>query len=147
MVPIALLFFISCSSDETDKGHDGIWDLTEINVTFPVDNNNDGIFSSNIMQELPCLSGTMELEGDLWSMRNWSGWVFRTTPEGEFIAWECFRTPGSSNSGTISRVDETSFYISSDLFLVSGNKMVITNGKPNPNTEGPDWTTAVLTRR
>ncbi len=58
-----ILFFllISCTSDDVnvDDSHIvGIWKLTEWNVKTPLDLNNDGIASSNLLTEFGCLNGS-----------------------------------------------------------------------------------------
>ena len=47
----------------------GLWDLTEVNVNPPQDLNEDGTTSTNLLNELDCLSGELLINGDLqWSL-------------------------------------------------------------------------------
>lgn len=62
-----VLNFISCSSDDNGGGGQegiefaGTWVLTEINVSAPIDANNDGTTSSNLLDEVDCLRDTLVL--------------------------------------------------------------------------------------
>jgi hypothetical protein len=82
-VVFSCLFFIflmvSCGSD--DSGDDmvadevqviGIWDLAEVNVSSAQDIDMDGTSSTNLMDELDCISGTILIDGD-------SVWIFEQT--------------------------------------------------------------------
>jgi len=70
-VPVILLFLnfiiISCSNDdgpitesEISKAS-GAYELIELNVNPPQDINGDGVASSNLIDELSCISGTLSL--------------------------------------------------------------------------------------
>lgn len=43
----------------------GLWDLVEVNVSPSQDLNNDGTMSTNLINELDCISGTLLIDGDL----------------------------------------------------------------------------------
>lgn len=66
----SMLFVVSCSEDESDdNGFSsaelvGTWDLVEVNVNTEVDLDGDGSFSSNLMDEEPCISGSIVLRDD-----------------------------------------------------------------------------------
>jgi hypothetical protein len=70
-----VLLFLSCSSDDPsdeEKGVDarfvGTWELAEVNVSEPIDTNDDGTTTSNLMTEVDCLRDTMVLtENSTWS--------------------------------------------------------------------------------
>lgn len=68
----ALLLIVSCNTDDGVEGIPppnfevlGLWDLVEVNVNPAQDLNMDGTASTNLMDELDCLSGTLLIDGDL----------------------------------------------------------------------------------
>lgn len=67
---VTLVF--ACSLDDGVEGIPppnfdviGLWDLVEVNVSPSQDVDNDGTSSSNLMNELDCISGTLLIDGDL----------------------------------------------------------------------------------
>ena len=72
IVPLFTIF-VSCSSD--DGGTEmqtapvvGVWNLTEANISIPQDPNEDGTASTNMVDELPCLTGTLTVDASgVWS--------------------------------------------------------------------------------
>ena len=70
---IFTLFLSSCSSDDNgdtqiDTAAVGTWLLTELNINPPQDINMDGNTTSNILEELPCATGTIIINEDgTWS--------------------------------------------------------------------------------
>ncbi len=74
-----LLCLISLFGCNLDDGVDGIappnfavvglWDLSEVVMNPPQDLNEDGISSTNLLDELDCLVGALLIDGDLqWSL-------------------------------------------------------------------------------
>ena len=68
------LLLFSCSSDDNDPGVEepsaalGTWQLTELNINPPQDIDMDGTPTSNILDELPCATGSIVIEEDgTWS--------------------------------------------------------------------------------
>ncbi|WP_027138739.1 hypothetical protein [Gaetbulibacter saemankumensis] len=53
-ISVLLIFLTSCSSDEETFSVEGSWKLTSWSVGIPVDYNNDGVSSVNILEEVPC---------------------------------------------------------------------------------------------
>ncbi len=71
---IILMVLFSCSSDDGDTSAEpdslavGVWDLTAVNVNIPQDVDQNGTFSSNLIDELSCLSGVLTINNDnTWS--------------------------------------------------------------------------------
>ncbi|KQC29106.1 hypothetical protein AAY42_03750 [Flagellimonas eckloniae] len=71
LVCFVLLLF-SCSIDDGEQGIDppnfdviGLWDLVEVNVNPAQDINMDGTASTNLIDEMDCISGTLLIDGDL----------------------------------------------------------------------------------
>lgn len=70
-----VLLFMSCSSDDSSEGEQGVdarfvgtWELTEVNVSEAIDTNDDGTTTSNLMTEVDCLRDTLVLtENSTWS--------------------------------------------------------------------------------
>lgn len=92
-----VLLFISCSSDDDAITIDdsalviGTYNLTEINVNIAQDVDEDGTSSNNMLDELDCLSGALEIKAD----GTWSIDLVRldiTSVTGDFYAIRCGRT-------------------------------------------------------
>lgn len=91
-----VLLFISCSSDDAITIDDsalviGTYNLTEINVNIAQDVDEDGTSSNNMLDELDCLSGALEIKAD----GTWSLDLVRldiTSVTGDFYAIRCGRT-------------------------------------------------------
>lgn len=69
---IFTLLIASCNIDDGVEGIPppnfdviGLWDLVEVNVNPAQDLNMDGTASTNLMDELDCISGTLLIDGDL----------------------------------------------------------------------------------
>ncbi len=98
---LLVLCLFSCSSDDDGETLQlnseviGIWDLVEVNVSSPQDIDNDGNSSTNLMDELDCIMGTLLIDGDLvWTLEQ-SIVRITTITGGQFVA-EC----GGSNNFT-----------------------------------------------
>lgn len=73
-IPLLLvLVFISCSSDDGGAETEtapvvGVWNLTEVNISIAQDPNEDGTASTNMVDELPCLTGVLTIDpSGVWS--------------------------------------------------------------------------------
>ena len=71
---LILMNLISCSSDDGGGGGQegiefaGTWVLTQITLSAPVDTNNDGTTSTNLLEEADCLRDTLVLDESFqWS--------------------------------------------------------------------------------
>lgn len=68
---------ISCSNDDDPKTNNdlemasGTYNLVELNINPAQDINNDGNTTANILDELPCATGTLNLRND----ETWT-WIF-----------------------------------------------------------------------
>ncbi len=64
---------ISCSSDDSEPETEvsavvGVWNLTEVNISIAQDPNEDGTASTNMVSELPCLTGVLTIDASgVWS--------------------------------------------------------------------------------
>lgn len=67
---ILSVLFISCSSDDSsDSSEDispvvGVWNLTGVNINIAQDPNEDGTASTNMVDELPCLTGIININAN-----------------------------------------------------------------------------------
>lgn len=71
LVLFAILLCVSCSKDDVNnEGIIGEWTLTKIELTTPLDTNNDGVSSLNLVEENPIINGTLnfldELNGSIF---------------------------------------------------------------------------------
>ncbi|MGB3151818.1 MAG: hypothetical protein WBB27_14265 [Maribacter sp.] len=69
---MSLVLLVSCNINDGGEGIAppnfdvlGLWDLVEVNVNIGQDLNMDGTASTNLMDELDCISGTLLIDGDL----------------------------------------------------------------------------------
>ena len=66
-----LILFASCSKDDINNEYlIGSWKLTAINLTTPLDTNNDGFTSLNIVEENPIIDASLvfanEVNGNIY---------------------------------------------------------------------------------
>ena len=96
----AVLCFVSCSDDDGGDGTPtadvvGQWDLIQINISAAQDIDQDDTSSTNLLDELSCISGTLTINADeSWRLQQ-SNVVITSLTNDEFFA-EC--------SGTINGV-------------------------------------------
>ena len=75
VIPL-LLTTLACNVDDGVEDAEplnfdviGLWDLVEVNINPGQDLNNDGTASTNLMNELDCISGTLLIDGDfVWTL-------------------------------------------------------------------------------
>lgn len=88
---LLMIFIISCSSDDsasTDSEFttaSGTYVLTELNVNPAQDINEDGTASTNLLDELPCISGTLSLRSNGTYGFNLTGITVTSITNGEFF--------------------------------------------------------------
>ena len=75
LVICSIIIFGACSSDESGKAVQesplviGTYNLTEVNLIAAQDPNEDGISSTNMLDELSCLTGSCTVNADgTWNM-------------------------------------------------------------------------------
>ncbi|MCL6265951.1 hypothetical protein [Flagellimonas myxillae] len=89
----AALAFQSCSSDDGGGSTNntdviGQWDLIEVNISSAQDINQDDTASTNLLDELECITGTLTINADeSWSFQQ-SNIVISSLTNNEFFA-EC----------------------------------------------------------
>ncbi|MEW2922101.1 hypothetical protein AB1A65_11570 [Muricauda sp. ANG21] len=83
---------LSCGSDDgggevaADLQVIGIWDLSEVNISSAQDVDMDGTSSTNLMNELDCISGTILIDGDnVWTFEQ-TGISITAITGGQFFA-------------------------------------------------------------
>lgn len=88
----ALILMFSCSNDDggaTDTANlevIGIWDLAQVNVSSAQDIDMDGTSSTNLMNELDCIMGTLLIDGDMvWTFEQ-TGINITAITNGQFVA-------------------------------------------------------------
>ena len=102
-----LLILVSCSSDDNGDSNlinsdvIGVWDLVAVNISAAQDMNNDGASSSNLLDEVDCITGTLLIDGDLvWTLEQ-SVINITTITGGQFFA-DCSGTSSSTGTWTAS---------------------------------------------
>ncbi|WP_222984195.1 hypothetical protein [Flagellimonas meishanensis] len=99
-----LLLIVSCGSDDGGSSGPtinfeviGIWDLVEVNISAPQDIDLDGTPSSNLIEEVDCLTGTLLIDADFsWSFEQ-SGLNITPITNGDFFA-QCSGTISSTGT-------------------------------------------------
>lgn len=88
----ALMLMFSCSNDDgggtgtANLEVIGIWDLAQVNVSSAQDIDMDGTSSTNLMNELDCISGTLLIDGDMvWTFEQ-TGINITAITNGQFVA-------------------------------------------------------------
>ena len=134
LIPIIVFIFIfqACSSDDNAPVVDnndavvGTWDLAELNINPPQDINGDGSSTSNILTELACATGTLEINGD----GTWSSTVVNieiTTITGGLFNIRCGNTSNNSSGVWQFQNSQLSLFLNSTLFLYNFNDNRLTN--------------------
>ena len=132
------LVLFSCSSDDGDTSivsesflGIGVWNLTEVNVSAAQDLNDDGTFSTNLIEELPCLSGVLNIR----SNNTWSATISDvdvTAVTGDLYIIDCGSSLSFSgnwnNSGNILNLN----YLDFKEFTLSGDTLTENKGENLP---------------
>ncbi|WP_281542733.1 hypothetical protein [Maribacter aestuarii] len=129
-----LIALVSCSSDDgaTDSTATplvvGTWSLTEVNVSIPQDPNDDGTASTNMVDELPCLTGLLIISEN----GNWTASItdVSITPiTGDLYAIQCEQSISYSgnwsfqnNVLSLNRVGFSPITLSGDTLRESRNE-------------------------
>ncbi|NAY90941.1 hypothetical protein GTQ34_03330 [Muricauda sp. JGD-17] len=127
----AVFLLMSCSSDDNGSTQPtinfsviGIWDLVEVNVSSAQDIDLDGTPSSNLVEELPCISGTLLIDADFsWTFEQ-SDVAITGITGGLFFA-QCSGTTSATGTWTANDT-EVLFQGSSQLesLRISGETLV-----------------------
>ena len=104
---ICSTFIVGCSSDDSDgdtvdnSAILGSYNLTEVNISIPQDPNEDGTSSTNMVEELSCLSGQLSISADgTWDMTLVELSISAVT--GDFYAVRCAGDVANNYSGRFS---------------------------------------------
>ena len=104
---ICSTYITGCSSDDSDGDTMdntavlGTYTLTEVNISIPQDPNEDGTSSTNMVEELPCLTGELTVSADgTWNMTLVE--LSISTVTGDFYAVRCADDTAKDYSGRFS---------------------------------------------
>jgi hypothetical protein len=137
-----IFLMISCSSDDggdtivADAEVIGIWDLSEVNVSSAQDIDMDGTSSTNLMNELDCISGTILIDGDnVWTFEQTSIAVTAITG-GQYFA-QCTDNKTLGTGAWVANGDEITFQGSSWLgtLSISGDQLTHNLGDELPGIQ------------
>ena len=137
---LAFVFLLfSCSSD--DNGDDepdmsaavGTWDLIEININPPQDIDMDGTPTSNILEELPCAAGSINIRADgTWdsSIQNLS----ITTITGGLFFIDCSTTITQSSGNWLLQGSQLTLFrgFSNLLFTLQDDTLTLSSNEDLP---------------
>ena len=146
---ILTFLFIGCSSDdngspeEMDSPAVGTWGLTALNINPPQDIDLDGTPTSNILDELPCATGTIIIDQD----GSWSSTIENlsiTTITGDLFIINCSGTTTQSSGAWLLQGNQLSLFrdFSTLLFTLDGD--TLTN---NSNEDLPGFVSEVYQRQ
>lgn len=144
----AFLFF-SCSSDDNapppddDSAAVGIWILTALNINPPQDLDMDGNASGNLLDELPCATGTITIDQD----GSWSSTIQNlsiTSITGGLFEINCSGSSTQSSGAWLLQGNQLTLFrdFSSVLFTLDGD--TLTN---NSNEDLPGFQSEVYERQ
>ncbi|MGB5318132.1 hypothetical protein [Eudoraea sp.] len=138
---VLLILLFSCSSDDNGQDADdnaeayfGTWVLVESNVNPPLDANDDGTTSRNLLDEVECLTGTIVLN-DNFRFTLTSVEPIITAITGDLYIVSC--SSPTADLGLWTYVDDTIVLEGSQdiVFEVSGNRMTFTSGLDLPEVQ------------
>lgn len=128
------VLLLSCSSDDGVDTSDitplvvGTWSLTEVNVNIPQDPNMDGTASTNMVSELPCLTGVLIISEN----GNWTASITDTDITlitGDLYAVQCQESISYSgnwsfqnNTLNLNRVGFSALTLNGDTLIESRNE-------------------------
>lgn len=140
-IPLLAFLFIlqACSSDDNAPIVDnndaavGTWDLAELNINPAQDIDGDGNTTTNILSELPCATGTLEINND----GTWSSTVVNleiTTITGGLFDIRCANTSNTSSGIWQLQNSQLSLFLNNTLFLynLNGNRLTNTTNEDLP---------------
>ena len=131
---LVIFLNVSCSSsgddNPTDNGFNylGTWELTNLEISIAQDMNNDGIFSTNLKDELVCFQTTIDVKNDQTFVVTGTKLKYISSTE-TTVVYECNGT--SSDSGTWSEV-ENGIKIGNITYPRSGNQLTLNIGDEIP---------------
>tara|TARA_R110000737_G_C14349355_1_gene444841 strand:- start:144 stop:605 length:462 start_codon:yes stop_codon:yes gene_type:complete len=127
------LLLVSCSSDDGETPMEtplvvGTWSLTEVNVSIPQDPNMDGTASTNMVSELPCLTGVLIISEN----GNWTASITDvgiTLITGDLYAVQCEQSISYSGNWSfqnnvlnLNRVGFSTISLTGDTLIESRNE-------------------------
>ncbi len=145
----ATFIVFSCSSDDNggpiddDSAAIGTWRLTELNINPPQDINMDGNTTSNILEELPCATGTIIIDED----GSWSSTIENlsiTTITGGLFIISCSGTQTQSSGSWLLQGNQLTLFrdFSSVIFTLDSD--MLTN---NSNEDLPGFQSEVYQKQ
>lgn len=137
----AFIFLSACSEDPDEPGPNeieaasGTYILREINVNPPQDVNDDGIASTNLLNELACISGNLVLRDDGNYALNLTG-VEVTSITGGLFFITCSQPTVSNSNWNINGGQITLFgNVTTTPYVLLDNTLTRTVGEDLPNIQ------------
>ena len=134
---VSLFFLVSCSSDDNGGGGEeepspalGTWNLVALNINPAQDIDNDGNPTNNILDELPCATGSIIINED----GTWSSVIENlsiTTITGGLFIIRCSGTQTQSSGNWLLQGNQLTLFrdFTSVLFTLDGDTLT------NPSNE------------
>lgn len=137
-----LLSIISCSSDDGETAPTntsenlevvGVWDLVAVNISSGQDLNLDGTASTNLVEELSCITGSLLInENMVWTFEQ-SNIAVSTITSGVFFA-QCSGTQNDTGNWSASQTQLTLVGDRGEIttLTISGNQLINNVGEDLP---------------
>ncbi len=137
----SFIFLSACSDDSENNGPSdieaasGIYILTELNVNPAQDVNEDGIASTNLLNEMPCISGNLVLKDDGTYVLTLTG-VEVTSITGDLFFISCSPRTVSNSNWTINAGQITLFgNVTTTPYVLADNMLTRATGEDLPNLQ------------
>ncbi len=138
---LALIFLNACSDNTADDGPteieaaSGNFVLTELNVNPPQDVNEDGTASTNLLNEMPCISGNLVLRDDGAYVLNLTA-IEVTNITGGLFFITCSQPITSNSNWNINAGEITLFgNFTTTPYVLNGSTLTRTIGEDLPNIQ------------
>ncbi|MEM9076335.1 MAG: hypothetical protein AAGC43_04810 [Bacteroidota bacterium] len=145
LIPAFIFLLVCCISCSIDDGVDegpsvnfaviGLWDLAEVNVNPPQDLDMDGNASTNLMDELDCISGSLLIDGNfIWTFEQTELTI--TTITGDQFSVVCNGTVSGTGNWLSSQTEVT--FTGNDVLTsltISGEQLIDDIGMDLPEIE------------
>ena len=144
LLALVFLWFACNSSDDTPDPPEepvneyvGTWILVELIASEPIDNNDDGASSTNLIDELPCLGNTLVFNEDFTFSRSSTNLDIQFIPEDESYLFSCGEVDETLGTYTIES-DRIRLSRGTPLFF-EGDQLVQNPGNPIPEFLRAVW--------
>ena len=142
ILSLAAILFCSCSSDDGGDSNQfegeefiGTWKLVAINVSSPIDANNDGTTSTNLLDEVDCLQETFILDRTLTWTSNSVNVLLITAITGNLYNVSCANPQTSNGNWGVDNGQLFLVGLTTRQFSLNGTTLTETIGENLPGIQ------------